>query len=113
MVLPGWSWELVLQGCKTFSTCAILTIALSTPVAFFASLGRGYLSPLGFVVFSLVLANIVAETGYGEFFPWAIPALYSGVAGSAAAPPGTISYFLVIINQSGWISRNLFMVALC
>jgi ABC-2 type transport system permease protein len=99
VAMPGWSGELAFQGFRTFFIAALLTTALSTPVAFFASFGRGYLSPLGFVLFSLLLVNIVAETGYGEFFPWAIPALYSGVAGSAAALPGIISYVLVVMTS--------------
>lgn len=99
LVLPGWSAGLICPGIKTFLECTLLTIALSSPVAFFAGWGRGYLSPLGFVVFSLVLANVVAETGYGEYCPWAIPALYCGVAGAAQALPGTLSLVLVVLTS--------------
>ncbi len=97
--LPGWSRELVSQGCEMFAICSILTIALSSPVAFFACIGRGYLAPLGFVVFTLVLANIIAVTGYGEFFPWAVPALYSQIGGEGNALPGSISYILVVLTS--------------
>ncbi|KUG02449.1 bacitracin abc transporter, permease protein [hydrocarbon metagenome] len=99
VALPGWSRELVVKGCEIFAISSILTIALSSPVAFFACVGRGYLAPLGFVVFTLILANIVAVTGYGEFFPWAVPALYSQVAGEENALPGSISYLLVILTS--------------
>lgn len=108
VVLPGWSRELAVQGYKTYFACAILTIALSTPVAFVASVGRGYLSPLGFVVLTIILAQIVAATGYGNYFPWAVPALCSRVAGPAIAAPGIPSYILVIATGlAGLIGTSL------
>lgn len=79
--IPFWSVTALLEGSLLFIICALLTILLSTPVAFFASFGRGYLFPLGFVIFVLVLAQIIALTGYGHFFPWSIPPLISGTAG--------------------------------
>jgi|SRR5690625_460863 len=81
--LPQWSSTILMEGIYVLAIVTILTIALSTPVAFFASYGRGYLAPLGFVIVTLVLSQIVAATGYGEYFPWAIPAIYSGLVGSA------------------------------
>ncbi len=98
IVLPGWSPEIVNQNFVNYLICAILTLALSTPVAFLATAGRGYLSPLGFVVFTLVLANIIAELGYGEFFPWSIPALYSGAAGTASYQPGMTGMIIVALT---------------
>lgn len=81
--IPGWSSSIMVHGILIFIICSTLTILLSTPVAFFASVGRGYLSPIGFMVFTLVLAQIIAVTGYGEYFPWAIPALISGADGNS------------------------------
>src|SRR5690625_2593236 len=77
--LPQWSLAILTQGVNVLLVVTILTIALSTPVAFFASYGGGYLAPLGFVIFTLVLSQILAIAGFGEYFPWAIPALYSGI----------------------------------
>lgn len=95
VVLPGWSSELVNQGVSVYLTCTVLTIALSTPVAFVACVGRGYLSPLSFVVLTIILAQVVAATGYGSFFPWAVPALCSRIAGPVIAAPGSPSYIIV------------------
>lgn len=77
--LPGWSVGVLSDGLYTVLIAMLLTIALSTPVAFFASYGGGYMAPLGFVVFTLVLSQIIAAAGFGEYFPWSVPALYSGV----------------------------------
>ena len=97
--IPGWSSEVARQGLSIFLICTLLTILLSTPVALFASIGRGYLSPLGFVVFTMVLAQIVAVTGYGQFFPWSIPALTSGVAGSGSSTLEFGSSIIILITS--------------
>ncbi len=97
--IPGWSSDIMIRGTFIFIVCSILTILLSTPVAFFASIGRGYLSPLGFMVFTIVLAQIIALTGYGQFFPWSIPALVSGAAGSDSAIIETISIIIVFLTS--------------
>lgn len=79
--LPGWSINELLNGILTFVLCSVLTILLSTPVGFFASVGRGYLFPLGFVIFTIVFSQVVAALGYGDLFPWAVPAVASGISG--------------------------------
>ena len=79
--MPGFTSSLLIDGVFIYMICSILTMLLSTPVGLFASAGRGYLSPLGFVIFTLVLAQIIAATGYGMYFPWAIPAIIAGIAG--------------------------------
>lgn len=97
--IPGWSSDIMLRGILVYFVCSILTILLSTPVAFLASVGRGYLSPLGFMVFTIVLAQIIAAIGYGQFFPWSIPALASGIAGSDNAIIEDISIIIVLLTS--------------
>lgn len=58
-----------------------LTILLGTPIALFALWGKGYLAPLGFVALTLVFAQVIAATGYGNYFPWSVPGLYGGAGG--------------------------------
>lgn len=98
--IPGWSLNIMIQGILNFIVCSLFTILLSTPVAFLASVGRGYLSPLGFMVFTIVLAQIIAATGYGHLFPWSIPALASGVAGSENAILESISIIIVLLTSA-------------
>ncbi|NLV91060.1 MAG: ABC transporter permease subunit [Firmicutes bacterium] len=95
--IPQWSTAIAGEGLLTFLLCAILTLFLSTPVALLASIGRGYLSPLGFIVFTLVTAQVVAVTGYGWYFPWSVPALLSQTVGqgSMAVEPLGIHILLV------------------
>lgn len=96
--IPFWTQEIMIQGILVFILCSILTILVSMPVAFFASFGHGYLSPLGFMIFTLVIAQIVAATGYGHFFPWSIPAIASGVTGNDSAIIEGISIVIVFVT---------------
>src|SRR5699024_4448240 len=81
--IPGWSLTFVTEGLYTVFIVTILTIIISTPIAFLASYGRGSLVPLGFVIMAVVLSQIVAAAGFGAYFPWAIPALYGGLTGES------------------------------
>lgn len=78
--LSGWSGEVLIQGIGTITAATFMTIMLSTPTAFFASYGKGYLAPIGFVILLLIFSQIIAAADLGEFFPWSIPALYSGIS---------------------------------
>lgn len=81
ITLPGGSLDVMKEAFFTLTIVTILTVILSLPVAFFASYSRGYLAPLGFVIIMVVLSQMIGAIGYGEYFPWAIPSLYSGLTG--------------------------------
>jgi ABC-2 type transport system permease protein len=73
--LPGGSADGFVQGGEGVLTTALLTIVVVLPFAFFASAGRGYLLPVSLAVLTLMMANLAAVLGWGEYFPWAIPGL--------------------------------------
>ena len=75
--LPPVPAATIWQGSVTIVVTALLTVALVTPIALVASAGRGYLPALGAAILAIFLAQIVAVIGWGEYFPWSIPALYS------------------------------------
>lgn len=97
--LPGWA--VVPPGRAVAEVLAIagLTLALTPPIALLASAGRGYLAPLGWALLMLVLAQVLAATGWGAYFPWSVPALLSGLAGPRAGQLGAHS-FLVLAAAS-------------
>lgn len=97
--IPGYSGELLKQGALVFFVCSILTLLLSAPVGFFATVGKGYLSPLGYVVFTMIIAQIIATTGYGQYVPWSVPALASGIDGSGAIALEPVSYLIVLLTS--------------
>lgn len=69
IILPDWSITTLVEGLYTLIVTTLLTVLLSTPVALFACLGRGYLAPLGFVILMVVFSQILATIGYGAYFP--------------------------------------------
>ena len=95
--IPGWSPELVWYSVWSLMTTALMTFMLMPFVALFASVGRGYLLPLGWAFFTLVLAQIVSVLGWGGWLPWAVPVLFSGMAGPPAEQTGMHSYLLVLL----------------
>jgi ABC-2 type transport system permease protein len=92
VALPEVPTQVILQGGVTLAVTAVLTIASVTPIIFFASAGHGYLPPMGVALLAIFLAQIVAIAGWGEFFLWSIPALYS-----QGTNLGTISYVIVFL----------------
>ena len=103
MGLPGWSAVMVLHAYAIIVVSSLLTMLLCTPVAFLACLSRGYLLPVGFAIFTLILTNFVAIglPGILPYFPWAVPALYTGMAGADLPPAGTISYIVLALTSIG------------
>jgi ABC-2 type transport system permease protein len=97
VVIPGWSMELLHSATIDILGSGLLTILLLPFVAFFASAGKGYLPSFGWMILTVVLAQIAAITGWGDWFPWSIPALFSGAVGPRAEYLGLHSYVIIVI----------------
>ena len=93
--LPGGSIGVIFQGGVLVAVTACLVIAVILPFALFASVGRGYLLPMGVAILALIMANLVTVVGWGEYFPWAVPGLYA--QGKSALTP--ISYWIVALTS--------------
>lgn len=96
--IPGGSLELGWSAFWSLLFIALLTFLLMPFVALFASAGGGYLPALGWAIFTTVLAQVAAVLGWGDWVPWAVPALLSGMAGTRADPVGPHSYALVLLT---------------
>ncbi|HET8843643.1 MAG TPA: ABC transporter permease [Ktedonobacteraceae bacterium] len=88
--------EVFWHGAATVAVATCLVIVDVFPFAFFASVGRGYLLPMGVVLLVLVLGNVVTISGWGTSFPWAIPALYAGLTAKGGLEAA--SYLLVLLT---------------
>jgi ABC-2 type transport system permease protein len=97
VVIPGWSPELLRSAAVDIIGAGILTILLLPFVAFVASIGRGFMPAFGWAVLTVVLAQIAAAIGWGGWFPWSIPALFSGVVGPRTEYLGAHSYIIVML----------------
>jgi ABC-2 type transport system permease protein len=92
--LPGGSLSVILHGSLLVLGTASLVIAVVMPFALIASVGRGYLLPLGVAVLTLIMTNLVALAGWGEYLPWAVPGLYA--QGRSSLPP--LSFLIVFLT---------------
>ena len=98
VVIPGWSPALFGRSFRDLLIGALLALATMPFVAFFASLGRGYLLPFGWIFLTMFFSQIIARLGWGDWFPWSIPALFAGMTGPRAETIGTHSYVIVFIT---------------
>ncbi len=95
--IPGWSQALAQASSVDIVGAALLTIAVLPYVALIASAGRGYLPAFGWTILTLMLAQVAAITGWGDWFPWAVPALFSGMAGPRGDFLGWHSYIVMAL----------------
>ena len=95
--VPGWSNDLLGSAFIDVIGSTLLNMLLLPYVALIASTGRGYLPPFGWTVLMVALAQIAIITGWGDWFPWAVPGLFSGAAGSRAELLGAHGYVIVIL----------------
>jgi ABC-2 type transport system permease protein len=75
--LPGASAGVFLEGFALVVKASILVLVVVTPFALFASIGRGYLLPIGVAILVMILVNLIEALGWGEYFPWAVPVIYA------------------------------------
>jgi len=91
--LPQVAPQVFWQSGITVTVAVCLTVALATPIAFAASVWRGYLPPIGVMILAMGAAQLINAAGWGEYFPWAVPALYA-----QGENLGVISYVIVIMT---------------
>ncbi len=95
--ISGWSIGITYHYFIIFLGASILTILICTPVAFIASFTRGYLAPVGFVIATIFITNMlpIGIPSITPYVPWAIPALSTGLLGPNLPYPSTASYIIV------------------
>jgi ABC-2 type transport system permease protein len=92
--LPGGESRVLLEGTAVAAAASGLAILVTLPVALFASLGRGYLLPFGAAILLMLAANLVQVLGWGEYFPWAVPALFA----QGSVPLPAASYWIALLT---------------
>ena len=58
---------------------------------------------MGVALLVILLMQVIAQAGWGEYFPWSIPALY--IQGEHL---GTVSYVIIILTGVAGIAGTLF-----
>jgi ABC-2 type transport system permease protein len=105
--IPGWSSALAWTSIRSMLSVAFFTFLLTPFVALVASWGRGYLPPMGWTIVSLVFANIAALLGWGDWFPWAIPVMVSGMVKSQAGAAELHSYVVISLAFSAGLAATV------
>jgi ABC-2 type transport system permease protein len=100
--LPLGTPELFANGSTVVLITTCLVFIVSTPIALMASVGRGYLLPVGIAMLILAVANVVTLIGWGAYFPWAIPGIYAGFS-TRVGPLEPASYLLVILTGAAGV----------
>ncbi len=100
--LPGWDFVMILSIIEKYFAMIGLVISLGTVISFFALWARGYLAPLGFLTVVLFLSIFMPYLGLGQYFPWSIPAIYSGMAGEELRRGlNILSYMCLLVTSLG------------
>jgi ABC-2 type transport system permease protein len=105
--LPGWSEQALAEKALNVASTAGLSILLLSPTAFLASASRGYLAPMGFTILTIFLGQITIATGWGAWFPWSVPALFTGMAGPRTDILSASSYALVGLTSLAGVGATL------
>lgn len=104
--LEGDAKSAILSQLQIFGVTAAFVILLSAPVTTLASIGKGYLAPIGFVVIAMVAAQFSGGLGIGHYFPWQIPGEYIAAAGKGATL-GLVSYGIIGVTALGGVLGTL------
>lgn len=105
--IPGWSAQLGWSALGSLLTIAVLNLALMPSVALFASAGRGYLAALGWAFFIFIVAQIISLLGWGDWFPWSVPVLLSGMFGPQGVQQvGLHSYIMVLLALTAGVAAT-------
>lgn len=107
--LEGWTKDTFLNSVAVYAVTSFLTIILFTPIAFTTCASRGYLLPFATLILILIVTqfSFIGFEGITPYFPWSVPALYSGIAGPGAPAEEPISYFIVVLTSlAGYIGTS-------
>jgi len=91
--LPMADPALIREGMLDVARLAGLVLTTTTVMAMMASMGRGGMAAVVFIVVVVVTGQIVTVLGWGEYFPWSIPALSTGMVEDLQV--GAVSYWIV------------------
>ena len=108
--LPGFSSGLLGRAARDVGLCAAMCCLLIPPVAWIATLGRGYLPPIGFAMITFVLGNVFAATGWGKWFPYSIVPLYTGIAGPRVSVLEPGSYVVVLLVFAAGVAATIWQL---
>lgn len=94
--LGGFSAPDFLSWAARSFAATLMVLSLGPSVALIATVGKGYMAPLGFTIMTLVVGTVIGATDWARWCPWSIVPLYSGAAGPRAAEVGAASLAVLV-----------------
>jgi ABC-2 type transport system permease protein len=94
--IPGGSANLTAVSFRIFMSITFMDFLLMPCVAYVSSLGRGFLPPMAWIFFTLASAQLLSVMGWGDWYPWAVPALTAEMAGPKGGSFGAHSLLMVL-----------------
>lgn len=100
--LEDYSTALIIGNLRVYMVSGILTILLCTIIGLITSMSRSYLLPVAIVILTLIITQFVfiGASGISPYFPWAVPGLFSRVAGAEAPVPGFSGYAILLLTSA-------------
>jgi ABC-type transport system involved in multi-copper enzyme maturation permease subunit len=111
MGLSGLSPFLLIQAGRNLMLAAGAAYLTVPVIAWFALLGKGYLPPLGFSVGMLALGNVVAKTGWAEWFPWSIVPMLIGSVGKPETSIRPGSWAVLAVTFAAGVAAAVFQLS--
>jgi hypothetical protein len=105
--LPGYSPALATGAVRDVLLAAAVAFLLAPVIAWVATLGRGYMPPLGFALAMLALGQIFSKTGWAEYFPYSIVPLFIGAVGKPVSALPAASYVIVALTFVAGIAATI------
>jgi ABC-2 type transport system permease protein len=72
----GFTTALFYEALSKYIITSLFYTILCLTGAFFASISRGILAPIGILFVIVVASNMLANTGVAVYFPWTIPSVF-------------------------------------
>ena len=107
LALPGFSATLAVRAVHDALLAAAIAYLLAPVVAWIATLGRGYLPPLGFALAMLALGDVFSHTGWAAWFPWSIVPLFIGAIGQRVTTLAPSSLVVVALTFLAGIAATI------
>jgi len=85
------------SGAGKALVIAVLSVLLAIPLAWFASVFRGYLPGIAALIGTIMVTQVVTIAGVGAWFPYAAPGMWSGMGGLELAETVTPVQLLLAV----------------
>jgi len=107
LALPGFSAALAVGAVRDALLAAAIAYLLAPVGAWIATLGRGYMPPLGFALAMMALGQIFSKTGWAEWFPYSIVPLFIGAVGKPVTTLAPSAYVVVALTFVAGIAATI------